>query len=65
MPAKTTVHRQEYKLLALMSEDIFSYVGRLRQECERHGCEADLLILSGGASELLNSTFLESFQGVR
>ncbi|XP_043247307.1 uncharacterized protein LOC122394482 [Amphibalanus amphitrite] len=57
--------RLEYKLLGLMSEDIFNYVGHLKQECETHGCEADLLIISGGASELLNSTFLESFEGVR
>ncbi|KAF0288311.1 hypothetical protein FJT64_013298 [Amphibalanus amphitrite] len=57
--------RLEYKLLGLMSEDIFNYVGHLKQECETQGCEADLLIISGGASELLNSTFLESFEGVR
>ena len=48
-----------------MSEDIFSYVARLKRQCETQGCEADLLIMSGGVGELLNSTFLESFEGVR
>ena len=54
-----------------MGDDLFSYVDGVKQECETHGCEEDLLIISGGVAELLNSTFLrnssflDSFTGVR
>ena len=44
---------------------MFCYVNHLTSECETHGCEGDILIMSGGIGELLNSTLLDSFTGVR
>ncbi|XP_037087248.1 uncharacterized protein LOC119107803 [Pollicipes pollicipes] len=61
----TDVIRLEYKLLGLLGDDIFSYIGRLKRECVEEGCDGDLLIISGGVAELLNSTLMESFSGVR
>ena len=38
---------------------------RLRSDCQTSGCEGDILIMSGGVGELLNSTLMDSFTGVR
>jgi len=55
----------EYKLLGLLGPDIFEYVERLVSQCREEGCAEDLLIMSGGVAEQLNSTILDSFTGVR
>lgn len=54
-----------FKYVELLGPDVFSYVDRLTTECQTSGCEGDILIMSGGMGELLNSTLLDSFTGVR
>ncbi|KAF0310680.1 hypothetical protein FJT64_001878 [Amphibalanus amphitrite] len=55
----------DYRFIGQMGEDVFSYVNHLTADCAEHGCEGDILIMSGGIGELLNSTLLDSFTGVR
>ena len=56
---------QDYKYVGILGPDVFSYVDELTKDCEKSGCEGDILIISGGIGELLNSTLLDSFTGVR
>lgn len=49
----------------LLGPEVFQYVEALSHQCDTEGCAGDLLIVSGGVGELLNSTLIDSFRGVR
>ncbi|XP_037070631.1 uncharacterized protein LOC119091840 [Pollicipes pollicipes] len=57
--------RLDYRYVDVLGPDTLGYVDHLMTECEAEGCEGDILIFSGGVGELLNSTLLDSFTGVR
>lgn len=55
----------EFKFIQTLNDDAFSYIDSWRARCENEGCENDLLIFSAGVGELLESTLMDSFDGVR
>jgi len=65
MVYETPEIRLEYHFLHLLGDDVFRYVDNLRKLCEADGCRDDIFIISGGTGELLNSTLMDSFAGLR